>query len=74
MRDFVTKKSLFSIRLIINVWKSLGDTAERAVALTEDFYLLLTKDEDQRQYLLEPINFHVILYLTFQKEKLASLP
>ena len=51
----------------------VNDTAEREVALAEDFNLLLTKDEDQRQYLLQAVKFHMKLYPTCQKEKLASL-
>lgn len=60
----------------IKVFKDLkvcNDTAERAVALVEDYNLLLTKDEDQRQFLLQAVKFHHKMYPGCRKKDLLLI-
>lgn len=68
-----THESYIQCRNVFKNLKVVNDTAERAVALVQDFNLLLTKDEAQRQYLLQCVNFHRELYPTNQKKDLETL-
>jgi hypothetical protein len=45
---------------VLNI--SINDFAERRVALIEDYSLVLTKDEQQRQYLLQVVEWHYRQY------------
>ena len=41
---------------IVNGFKVVNDTAERGVKLIQDFNSCLTKDEEQRQFLLQVVS------------------
>lgn len=59
----------------VEVFKTLevvNDVAERGVALIEEFNLLLTCNEDQKQYLLKLAQEHRKRYPDCQKQKLAA--
>ena len=50
--DYITAK-----KTILNL-KVANDNAERGVALIETYNCLLTKDEEQKQYLLQVVQNH----------------
>lgn len=57
---------------IVRSLKVVNDTAERGVKLIQDFNQILTKDEDQKQYLLQVVQEHRKLYPDSKKCTVVS--
>ena len=53
--------------LVVRELRVVNDFAERGVALMQAYNLALTKDEDQRQFLLQVDEDHRKLYLDARK-------
>lgn len=56
----------------VNGLKVLNDAAERAMALITNYHNVVTKDESQRQYLLQSMEFHQNVYPKATKTCLAK--
>lgn len=53
--------------------KVVNDVAERGVALIEEFNNLLTKNEEQKQFLLQVVKYHRKQYPNCEKKTLSSM-
>ena len=57
---------------IVRSLKVVNDTAERGVKLIQEFNHVLTKNEDQKQYLLQVVQEHRKLYPCSKKSTVVS--
>jgi len=60
-------------RKIINKLQVVNDVAERGVALLKEYNEIITKDEDQKQFLLLAVQHHRKLYPNVNKGTLANM-
>lgn len=57
---------------IVKSLRVVNDTAERAVKLMEDYHGLLTKDENQKKYILQCVQEHRKIYTNCSKTVLSK--
>ena len=57
---------------IVTALKVVNDTAERGVKLIQDYNLILTKDEEQKQFLLQVVQEHRRLYPDASKKTIVA--
>ncbi|KAG7173626.1 hypothetical protein Hamer_G029240 [Homarus americanus] len=56
----------------LKTMKVVNDVAERGVALIQDYIHVITKDEEQRQFLLQVFKNEVTLYIDTLQHQLYS--
>jgi len=57
---------------IVKSLKVVNDTAERGVKLIQDYNTMLTKDEEQKQFLLQVIQEHRRMYPDSKKSTVLA--
>ena len=65
-----SSETLQSSLAIVKRLKVVNDNAERGVALVQAYNRLLTKDEEQQQFLLQVVSEHRRVYPDIHKETL----
>ena len=75
---WVTNTDYLQAEAVVRGLRVVNDTAERGVALLQEYNALLTKDEEQTQFVLQVVKEHRKLYPDSNKatlmKGLASLP
>jgi len=74
----LTNTDYLQAEAVVRGLRVVNDTAERGVALLQEYNALLTKDEEQTQFVLQVVKEHRKLYPDSNKatlmKGLASLP
>ena len=71
--EWVNDASFQSSKQVLCRIAAINDFAERGVALIQDYNEVLTKDEQQRQYLLQAVEWHRHHFLDTKKQLSISV-
>src|SRR6218665_1293667 len=61
------------LRMALSTTTVMNDSAERATALTQQYNVPLTKNEEQKQYLFRIVNHHRKSYQSYSKATLMKV-